>query len=85
MIYKIILANSAEKELYKLQKSEIQKIVSSIDSLQSDPRPIGYKKLKGPENFLRIRCGNFRIIYSVDDIKKVIHVLIIRNRKDVYK
>lgn len=64
MNYKIILAPSAEKELYKLQKSEIQKIVTSIDSLQSNPRPKGHKKLRGPENFFRIRNGNFRIIYS---------------------
>ena len=85
MNYKIILAPSAEKELYKLQKSEIQKIVSSIDSLQSNPRPKGYKKLRGPENFFRIRNGNFRIIYSIDDVKKIIQILIIRNRKDVYK
>ncbi len=85
MSYKIILSNSAEKELYKLQKSEVKKIVSSIDSLQSDPRPIGCKKLKGPEHFLRIRSGNFRIIYSLDDTKKIIRVLIIRNRKDAYK
>ncbi len=85
MTYKIILANFAERELFKLQKSEIQKIVLSIDSLQSNPRPKGYKKLKGPENFFRIRNGNFRIIYSIDDVKKTIHILIIRNRKDAYK
>lgn len=54
MNYKIILVPSAEKELYKLQKSEIQKIVSSIDSLQSNPRPKGYKKLRGPENFFEL-------------------------------
>ncbi len=85
MNYKIILASSAERELFKLQKSEIQKIATSIDSLQINPRPKGYKKLKGPENFFRIRNGNFRIIYSIDDIKKTINVLIIRNRKDAYK
>ncbi|MBK6544395.1 MAG: type II toxin-antitoxin system RelE/ParE family toxin [Saprospiraceae bacterium] len=85
MNYKIILASSAEKELYKLQKSEIQKIVSSIDSLKSIPRPKGYKKLKGPEIFFRIRNGNFRIIYSIEEIKKTINILIIRNRKDAYK
>ena len=49
MNYKIILASSAERELFKLQKSEIQKIALSIDSLQINPRPKGYKKLKGPE------------------------------------
>jgi mRNA interferase RelE/StbE len=85
MNYTIILASQAEKELYKLQKTEIQKIVSSIDSLQNNPRPKGYKKLSGPENFFRIRKGNFRIIYSIDDVKKLINILIIRNRKDAYQ
>lgn len=85
MNYKVILARSAERELFKLQKSEIQKIVFTIDSLQSNPRPKGYKKLMGPENFFRIRNGNFRIIYSIDDVNKAINILIIRNRKDAYR
>ncbi len=48
MNYKIILVSVAEKELYKLHKSEINKIVSAIDSLQTDPRPKGCKKLMPP-------------------------------------
>lgn len=85
MKYEIVLANSAEKELFALQKSDISKIVKSIDSLQSNPRPKGFKKLKGSGGFLRVRCGNFRIIYTIDDTNWMISVLIIRNRKDVYK
>ncbi len=58
MTFKIIIARSAERELIKLQKSEIKKIIKSINTLQSNPGPKGYIKLRGPENFYRIRSGN---------------------------
>ncbi|MDZ4709454.1 MAG: hypothetical protein SH818_13735 [Saprospiraceae bacterium] len=54
MSYNVILTASAEKELYKFQKSEIQKIITCIDALQFNPRPKGYLKLKGPEDFFRV-------------------------------
>jgi len=85
MTFKIILTRSAERELFKLQKSEIKKISKSIDSLQTNPRPKGYIKLRGPENFYRIRIGNYRIIYSIDDTNKLVEILIIRDRKEAYK
>ena len=85
MNYKIILASTAEKELYRLHKSEINKIVSAIESLQTNPRPKGCKKLIGYDGFYRIRKGNFRIIYSIVDNNHILNILIIRNRKDAYQ
>jgi mRNA interferase RelE/StbE len=85
MKYSIILARTAEKELSTLPKEDIRKIAASIDNLELNPRPRGFKKLKGQEDLYRIRTGNFRIVYTVDDNRKVIRVLIIRNRKDVYR
>ncbi len=85
MNYKVILTKSAEKELYKLPKFEINKIASTIDALHSKPRPRGSLKLKGEYNLFRLRKGNLRIIYSIDDNLKIISILIIRNRKDAYK
>ncbi|MCC5813762.1 MAG: type II toxin-antitoxin system RelE/ParE family toxin [Leptospira sp.] len=60
------------------------KIVSSIQSLATDPLPSGVKKLKGRDGY-RIRSGDYRIVYTVNEMKKEIIILNIGHRKDVYR
>jgi mRNA interferase RelE/StbE len=67
-MYKITFKDSASKELQRLSKSVITKIVSAINELSENPRPSGVKKLKDSnENLYRIRVGDYRIIYVIDD------------------
>jgi mRNA interferase RelE/StbE len=82
--YKIYFRKSAAKELRKLPKPAIQKIIKRIESLAIDPRPIGCEKLTGQE-FYRIRQGNYRIIYSIQDDELTICLVKIGHRKDIYK
>ena len=59
-------------------------ILLAIESLQNDPRPIGYIKLKNREGY-RIRSGDYRIIYDIFDSELIIDVITLGHRKDVYK
>ncbi len=86
MSYVVYFKETARKELYKLPDKVLKKVLSAIDGLSNDPRPPGVKKLKGKgENLWRIRVGDYRVIYLVDDQIRIINVRKIGNRKDVYE
>ncbi len=82
--FTVVLTKSAEKELYKLPLEVIPKIVSALKGLEENPRPEGCKKLKGFKNLWRIRIGNYRAIYSIEEIVLLVDVRDIGNRKDIY-
>jgi mRNA interferase RelE/StbE len=85
-VYKIQLKRSAVKELERLPKNAIKHISEAIDSLSVNPRPEGCKKLKGiKEELWRIRVGDYRIIYSIEDVLKIIEIRRIGHRKDIYE
>lgn len=85
-MYQIRFKKKAQKELLNLPKSIIKTVVTSIDNLSSNPRPKGSKKLRGSkENLWRIRIGNYRVIYLIEDTVKVLVVRKIGHRKDIYK
>lgn len=82
--YKILIKSSAAKELARLPKKDIQRITSKIKSLSADPRPLGCEKLSAQERY-RIRQGNYRIVYSIEDDKLIVYVIKIAHRSEVYK
>ena len=67
MNYKIEFAKQAVKQFKALPHQEQQRLKTKIDNLENDPRPSGVVKLSGEENLYRIRVGNYRIIYSIQD------------------
>ena len=83
--YLVVIAPTAKKEMARIPKTTLERIVKAIDSLADDPRPHGCLKLEGQENRYRIRVGDYRVIYSIED--DVLRVLIIRvrHRKDAYR
>jgi mRNA interferase RelE/StbE len=83
--YKVVISKSAEKEISKLPVKEILKIKETILDLADNPRPYGVKKLEGFDDFYRIKKGNYRIIYTIQDDILTVEVLKVGNRKDVYK
>ena len=85
MTYKVVVSKSAEKELSALPKGIIERIIYAVIALGENPRPGGCKKLKGYSNLWRIRIGNYRIIYSIDDVILLVDVREIGHRKDIYK
>jgi mRNA interferase RelE/StbE len=84
MKYTVLIERYAQKQIMKLDKNIIPLIKTAIASLADDPRPYGYKKLKG-ENAYRIRVGNYRIIYEINDNTIIVTVVSVGHRKDIYK
>lgn len=85
-MYQIRFKSSAYKELQKLPKHIIYKVLSAIEDLSENPRPSGVKKLiDSKENLYRIRIGDYRVIYKIDETIKIINVRNIGHRKDIYK
>ena len=82
--YSIRFSESVHKDIKKIPQNDVKKILGYIDSLAIEPRPYGYKKLKGQENY-RIRQGDYRIVYSIRDIELIILILTIGHRKDIYR
>lgn len=85
MQYEITYAQSALKSLRKLDRGAAQRIVRVIDALAHEPRPHGCKQLKGGDGEMRIRVGDYRVVYDVADDEVVILVLRIGHRREVYR
>jgi len=85
-LYRIKITAAAQKDLLSLknQKKYFDRIKSIIISLGHKPRPSGIKKLTQKEGY-RIRVGNYRILYQIDDEDKLIYIFRIRHRSDVYR
>jgi mRNA interferase RelE/StbE len=82
--YAVELKASARKELERLPAKLVQRIFPRLEALATEPRPAGCKKLKGGDNEWRIRVGDYRVVYVIDDAKQLVTVTRIRNRSDVY-
>lgn len=82
--YRITIKKSAAKELEYVPRKNLRRIVKRIRSLAEDPRPQGSQKLSGQEHF-RVRQGDYRIIYSVDDKDLSIDIVRIGHRREVYR
>ncbi|TAE19373.1 MAG: type II toxin-antitoxin system RelE/ParE family toxin [Bacteroidetes bacterium] len=83
MPYQVILSRKAEKELAKLSTQAQIRIAEALIELQENPRPYGYKQLKGEDAF-RVRVGDYRIIYEIQDDILLVYVVRIGHRKDAY-
>jgi mRNA interferase RelE/StbE len=81
--YKILIKPSAVKELKKISNPDFDRITEKIRKLSSDPRPKGCEKLSQQEKY-RVRQGNYRIIYLVDDAKQEVIIYKIGHRREVY-
>ena len=85
-VYKVILKASAGKELDAIDDAATRwKVSERIESLAEEPRGHGCEKLAGPGNQYRVRQGDFRILYEIREVVKVVAVLKIGNRREVYR
>lgn len=82
--YKVLIKKSAEKELYKISAPYFKHIVRKIQSLSKNPRPHGIDMLTGEEKYFRVRQGDYRIIYNVDDALTQVMIIKIGHRREVY-
>jgi mRNA interferase RelE/StbE len=84
-IYDIEWKSSAAKELKRLDRPIIPRIIQAIESLASNPFPFGSRKLKGGEHSYRIRVGDYRIIYTVFQKQFIVVISRIRHRGSAYR
>jgi mRNA interferase RelE/StbE len=70
--------------LAKLPAHVVEKVIALLKSFEENPRPVTCKKLKGYKNLWRTRVGDYRIIYSIDDIILLVDIREIGHRKDIY-
>ncbi len=83
--YAITFARSARKELEALSGPLIARVLTRIEALGQNPRPTGCRKLVGQGNLWRIRVGDYRVIYEIDDNSKSVDISAIRHRGDAYR
>jgi mRNA interferase RelE/StbE len=82
--YSVLIKKSAERDLRKIPKADLQRITQRIKDLASIPRPSGNEKLAGQDSY-RIRQGDYRIVYTVDDNQRLIEIIKIGHRREVYR
>ena len=83
--YRIEWRRSAAKELGKLPREVIRRVIGAVEQLAEDPRPSGAKKLVNAEHTYRVRVGDYRVIYSIVESALVVEIIRVRHRKDVYR
>jgi mRNA interferase RelE/StbE len=83
--YLVDVIPTAQKELKWLTQAVVARIYPRLENLADNPRPPGCKKLKGGESEWRIRVGDYRVIYTIDDTSRLVQVTRIRHRSEVYE
>jgi mRNA interferase RelE/StbE len=82
-VYKLFIEKAVYKQLKTIPERDYQKIMAAITDLANNPRPAGCKKLKGRPGY-RIREGNYRVIYEINDKILTVTVIEAGDRKDIY-
>ena len=83
--YAVVFARSARKELEALAEPLWSRVLGRIESLGRTPRPTGCRKLAGATSLWRIRIGDYRVLYAVDDHARLIDVIAVRHRREAYR
>ncbi|MCC7039604.1 MAG: type II toxin-antitoxin system RelE/ParE family toxin [Burkholderiales bacterium] len=84
--YRLLIKPSAAKEIEAVgSKRDRQRIVGRIRSLATEPKPPGSEKLAGPAALFRVRQGDYRVIYMVDDAHRIVEIIKVGHRREVYR
>jgi mRNA interferase RelE/StbE len=82
--YSLVIKKSAERELRVIPKPDLRRVTERINRLAETPRPSGSEKLSGQDRY-RVRQGDYRIVYAVDDETRTVQVVKIGHRREVYR
>lgn len=86
LVYRLVIKSSAAKELEAVgKKADRARLVASIQELAEQPKPFGAEKLSGHIDLYRIRVGNYRIVYEIDNGQIVVTVIKVGHRKEIYR
>ena len=84
-MYEVYLERAAENDLKRLPTSTFHRIIPHIKALAENPRPPNCRKLTGSKNDWRIRIGDHRVLYEIDEKAKAVRILRVRHRREVYR
>lgn len=84
-MYKIYLERSAERDLKKLSAENFHRVISQIAALAENPRPAGCRKIVRSKGDWRIRIGNYRVIYEIDESSEVVRIMMVKHRREAYR
>ncbi len=83
--YTVIIIRPAQKEIRALDQTIRARILQALRSLANDPRPLGCRKLVGAQNRWRVRVGDYRIIYEIEDASSSLSIIAVRHRSKAYE
>jgi len=84
-MYEVLIEKHAEKDLKKLPEDSFRKILPHIRNLSNNPRPLNSRKMVGSKTDYRLRIGDYRILYEINDKAREIRIFRIRHRREVYR
>ena len=84
-MYSILLERAAEKDLARLTDAVHSRVIAALHGLARNPRPPGCRKLAGAKHDWRIRVGDYRVIYEIADVIRVVRVHRVRHRGEAYR
>lgn len=85
MAYDLVLRPAAERDLKGLPGGVLTRVERAIEKLRENPRPPGCKKLTGFENEWRLRIGEYRVLYVIDDAQREVRIARIAHRREAYR
>jgi mRNA interferase RelE/StbE len=85
LAYRIEISPAAERQIRKLDRSVRRRIFQKLETLKAGPHPPGSEKLSGNDGFYRVRVGDYRIIYDIQDEITTVVVLKVGHRKEIYR
>jgi mRNA interferase RelE/StbE len=84
-MYRVLLERAAEKDVSRLPTEIHDSVIEAIQALAGNPRPVGCRKLTGSKHDWRIRVGDYRVVYEIADVIRVVRVNRVRHRREVYR
>ncbi len=84
-MYDVLIERTAERDIKSLPTAIFDRILPRIKALADNPRPTGCHKLAGSKNDWRIRIGDYRVVYEIDDARKQVKIFRVRHRREVYR
>lgn len=84
-MYEILIERRAERDLKRLLAEEFNRIIRAVRALATEPRPAGCRKIEGSKSDWRIRVGDYRVVYEIDDGAQAVRIMRVRHRSEVYR
>ena len=85
MKHTVVITRSPQKALDRLESDMYARITRKLEELEDNPRPMGVEKLSGREDLYRVRVGDWRIVYAIQDQELIVLIVEVAHRREVYR